>query len=173
MKSLLEHRKNLKNNEEAYSKDIERCYGTVVKHLKDSGFKKITLNRAPSEIKEFVNLIFKSQNFKPFFHIESTSGLPYCWNSPAKDGWDIDYIKYEWGHLNSKNQNGDAALCAQNLCLQSARCNQHIQSSMNIDELKEYGGKLEEVINQNQSSRNALFKSDEWLSLINRINKWK
>ncbi|MDO6575665.1 hypothetical protein, partial [Staphylococcus pasteuri_A] len=78
----------------------------VVKHLKDSGFKKITLNRAPSEIKEFVNLIFKSQNFKPFFHIESTSGLPYCWNSPAKDGWDIDYIKYEWGHLNSKNQNG-------------------------------------------------------------------
>ena len=173
MKSLLEHRKNLMCNPQAYTFDIERCYSTVVKHLKDAGFTKITLNRAPKEIKEFVNLILESQSSKPFFHINSDSGLPFCWNSPAKDGWDIDYIKYEWGHLRSKNQNGSSALCAQNLCLQSARCNQHIQSSMNIEELKEYGGKLEAVINKNQSSRESLFQTNQWITLINRMKKWK
>ncbi|HFQ5405238.1 TPA: hypothetical protein ACGVBQ_004298 [Vibrio vulnificus] len=166
MKSLLEHRESLKNNIQAYDVDIQRCYGTVVKHLKDAGYKRITLNRAESIIQQFVDLIFEAQERKPFFHIESSSGLPYCWNSPSKNGWDIDYIKYEWGHLQSRNQNGDAAHCVQNLCLQSARCNQHIQSSMNVDELKEYGGKLKKTIDKHLCKREKLFASDEWKALL-------
>ncbi|WP_139443911.1 hypothetical protein [Aeromonas veronii] len=173
MKSLLEHRENLKNNIRAYEIDIERCYGTVVKHLKDAGYKRITLNRAESLIKRFVDLIFEAQDCKPFFHIESSSGLPYCWNSPSKNGWDVDYIKYEWGHLQSRNQNGDAAHCAQNLCLQSARCNQHIQSSMNVGELKEYGGKLEQSINKNLDKRDTLFASSKWKDLLVELEHWK
>lgn len=173
MKSLLEHRENLKNNIQAYEVDIERCYGTVVKHLKDVGYKHITLNRAEPIIKKFVDLIFEAQDRKPFFHIESSTGLPYCWNSPYKNGWDIDYIKYEWGHLQSRNQNGDAAHCAQNLCLQSARCNQHIQSSMNVNELKEYGGKLEQVIDKNLKNREKLFASCEWKALLGELERWK
>ncbi|OEE06368.1 hypothetical protein OC7_01995 [Vibrio cyclitrophicus ZF270] len=85
----------------------------------------------------------------------------------------MDYIKYEWGHLKSRNQNGDAAYCAQNLCLQSARCNQHIQSSMNVEELKEYGGKLEQVISKNLDERASLFSSDKWQELLTELEPWK
>lgn len=160
-------------NPKAYTIDIERCYETVVKHLKDAGYKKLTYKREPELIKSFVHFIFAAQNNKPFFHIESESNLPFCWNSPAKGGWDIDYIKYEWGHLYSRNQNGDAAHSIENLCLQSARCNQHIQSSMNVTELRSYGGKLETIININLSSREKLFSSDEWKTLLINFEKWK
>ncbi|MEZ8278578.1 hypothetical protein [Vibrio cyclitrophicus] len=173
MKTLLDHRKRLKNNTRAYEIDIERCYGTVIKHLKDAGYKRITLKRAESAVKKFVDFIFEAQDRKPFFHIDSASTLPYCWNSPSRNGWGVDYIKYEWGHLKSRNQNGDAAYCAQNLCLQSARCNQHIQSSMNVEELKEYGGKLEQVISKNLDERASLFSSDKWQELLTELEPWK
>jgi len=171
--TLLEHRKNLKGNSLSYSEDIERCYKTVVKHLKDAGYKRVTLNRAPTEIKKFVDLIFLAQDKKPYFHINTPSMLPFCWNAPSNGGWDVNYIKYEWGHLNSRNQNGQEAHNIENLCLQSARCNQHIQSSLNINELKAYGGKLEEVINKNALSRSQLFNSIEWGSLLKSLEEWK
>jgi len=173
LKSLLEHRQSLSKNPEAYCHDISRCYGTAVKHMKDAGYKKITLNRAPQEVKDFVDYIFESQDKQPFFHIESESGLPFCWNSPSKNGWDIDYIKYEWGHLNSRNQHGSAALSIENLCLQSARCNQHIQSSMNVDELKAYEGKLREVIEKHEVKRKKLFDSENWKKLLDRLEAWR
>lgn len=173
MKTLLEHRTDLKNNSAVYEQDIERCYSSVVKHLKDAGYIKITLNRASEDIKTFVDLIFEAQDRRPFLHIESESGLPFCWNSPYKNGWDINYIKYEWGHLHSRNQNGELAHNVQNLCLQSARCNQHIQSSMDIEELKAYGGKLEVIIDENLRKRKVLFSSNEWKDLLSRLEKWK
>ncbi len=173
MTTLLIHRQNLASNPHAYTTDIPRCYETVVKHLKDSGYKKLTFNRAPELIKEYVELIFSSQNRKPFFHIESDSGLPFCWNAAAKGGWDFDYIKYEWGHIYSRNQNADTAYSITNLCLQSARCNQHIQSSMNIDELKAYGGKLEEVIVKNMNNRDQLFNSITWKKLLIEFEHWR
>lgn len=173
MVTLSEHRKLLKANKDAYTEDIERCYRTAVKHLKDAGYNGITLNRAYEEVKNFVDLIFATQENKPFFHIESDLGLPFCWNSPSKGGWDINYIRYEWGHLRSKNQNIKDYKCIMNLCLQSARCNQHIQSSMNVVELLEYGGKLKEVIERNLARREALFNSDSWRSLIESIEPYK
>lgn len=71
------------------------------------------------------------------FHVEGTE-LPLCWNSP-KD-WEKDYIKYEWGHLLSRNQNAATADRIENLALYSARCNQHIQTSLDVQELMIYGG---------------------------------
>lgn len=171
--TLLAHRKKLASNAHAYIADIPRCYESVVKHLKDAGYKRLTFNRAPSLVKRYVDLIFSSQKNKPFFHIESVSGLPFCWNSPAKGGWELDYIKYEWGHIYSINQNADTAFSITNLCLQSARCNQHIQSSMNIDELKAYGGKLEEIIVTNMHNRNQLFNSIEWEKLLIEFEQWR
>lgn len=171
--TLLEHRTKLKNNPSAYSRDISRCYETVVKHLKDAGYKRITYLRAKDLVEKYVNLIFEAQGNKPFFHIESQEGLPFCWNSPSKGGWDIDHIKYEWGHLSSRNQNGNAAFCIRNLCLQSARCNQHIQSSMNVKELLAYDGKLRKIIESNLKQREELFKSARWLDLESELEKWK
>lgn len=171
--TLIDHRTKLKNNPCAYSHDISRCYETVVKHLKDAGYKRITYLRAKGLVEKYVNFIFDAQGNKPFFHIVTENGLPFCWNSPSKGGWDIDYIKYEWGHLSSWNQNGDAAFCIKNLCLQSARCNQHIQSSMNVEELLAYDGKLREVIELNISKRNYLFESEPWLALEKELAQWK
>ncbi|MBN2657904.1 MAG: hypothetical protein JXR86_12645 [Spirochaetales bacterium] len=130
--TLYEHRMNLKNNPNAYTEDLERCYQSIIIHLKNAGYKKITYNKATEEIIELVNLLFEAQDNKPFLHIDYGDGLPFCWNSPYKGAWELNYIKYEWGHLESRNQNGRTAHNIENLCLQSARCNQHIQSSMNI-----------------------------------------
>ena len=77
------------------------------------------------------------------FHVEGTE-LPLCWNAPKN--WDLNYVKYEWGHLHSRDQNPVAAHRLENLALYSARCNQHIQTSMNTEELMTYGGVLAQRI---------------------------
>lgn len=171
--TLLKHRKNLAANSNAYTADIQRCYKSVVKYLKAAGYSKLTFKRESELITSYVNLIFKAQNSKPFFHIDADSKLPFCWNSPAKGGWSVNYIKYEWGHLNSKNQNAKTYHSITNLCLQSARCNQHIQSAMNVDELIAYGGKLASVIEENLKNRDDLFKSKEWRDLCLKLKKLK
>ena len=150
---------------------LKRAARTLAQHLKKAGYPFLTPTRSESERSDFVRLIFRAQGERPFFHIESP--LPYCWNAPSHDGWDINYIKYEWGHLRSINQNPESAFDIENLCLMSARCNQHIQSSMNINELLIYKGALEAVIRKNLAARQALFASDEWKSLITRLEKFK
>ena len=44
---------------------------------------------------------------------------------------------------------------------------------MNVNELKEYGGKLEQVIDQNLKNREKLFASDEWKTLLVELERWK
>ena len=171
MKSLLEHRQELAENPVAYTRDLERVADTLVQHLKKAGYRHLTAGCSKAERKEFVSLIFRAQSEKPFLHIEAS--LPYCWNSPYRDGWNFDYIRYEWGHLRSINQNPSSAFDAENLCLMSARCNQHIQSSMNVDYLLEYGGALEAVIRKNLAARQQLFESQEWKSLLSRMERFK
>jgi len=170
--TLRQHRERLAEaGSEAYLKDIERCYGSVVPHLKKSGYKKVTLKRCGGLIEDFVDMIFSAQGKRPFFHIEAE--LPFCWNTRRYGGWHLSYIKYEWGHLNSINQNINSAHNIENLCLQSGRCNQHIQSSLNANELISYGGKLEKIINKNLESRKLLFASAEWASLLEKLDKFK
>lgn len=148
------HREALKaSGEAAYTTDIPRCYKSVVFHVKRSGYQKASLHKCEGLIIELVDLIFSAQGNRPYFHIDGD--LPYCWNSPARGhiDWQLPYIKYEWGHLNSIEQNRDTARHIENLALLSARCNQQIQSSLNISELIIYGGKLQEIIERNQKKR--------------------
>lgn len=176
-KTLLQHRQELAANPEAYTKGLKRAVRTLTKHLKDAGYVLLTPTRGEAERQEYVQLIFRSQNERPFFHIDGP--LPYCWNSPMKSGspprhgWEFNYIRYEWGHLKSINQNAAEAYNVENLCLMSARCNHHIQSSMNVEELIVYGGALESVIRKHLAARQALFASDEWKSLLARLSKFK
>ena len=102
------------------------------------------------------------------FHVEGTE-LPLCWNSPRD--WDKDYIKYEWGHLRSLNQAPQKAYEIQNLGLYSARCNQHIQTSMHIEELMVYGGILAQRISNVLTARRKLFDSEEWKELIAEMDQ--
>ena len=169
---LVEHRKIINENPDAYEIDIkeDRLVLSIINHIRED-FLDVRFNRDKKDIlKKIIFLLFEAQGHRPIFHVEGTE-LPLCWNRPAD--WNIDYIKYEWGHLLSQNQRPEKSSSIENIALYSARCNQHIQSSMNIEELKAYGGKLEEVIIKNEKSREKLFKSDDWQVLLKDLSKWK
>lgn len=165
---LIDHRRIIEQNVDAYIKDLEsdRLVGTLINHLKQDfiGVKFNSTKKAT--VKEIIELIFETQDKRPFFHIEGTE-LPLCWNRPAD--WDCDYIKYEWGHLLSRNQNPDNYSSIENLGLYSARCNQHIQSSMNIRELMVYGGLIAQRISNVLLKRRLLFASDMWKQKIESL----
>jgi hypothetical protein len=167
---LIDHRNMLNANRETYIHDLknDRLANTLITHIRKdySGIRFATKKK--QIIKKIVNLLFEAQEQRPFFHIEGTE-LPLCWNRP-KD-WDCDYIKYEWGHLFSKNQNPDKKNIIENLGLYSARCNQHIQSSMNIQELMIYGGILAQRISNVLTNRRKLFETQNWKGLINELEE--
>lgn len=176
MATLRTHRESLRSNPNRYTHDLERTIKTIVPHLGRSGYPRIAHLKAYTEsreqiLRELIHLIFEAQQSLPYLHIESSNGLPFCWNRPAD--WKHDYIRYEWGHLHSLNlDEGGRAHDIKNLCLMSARCNQHIQSSLNIEDLLEYEGKLAERIRLNNESRSALFKSKRWNELVLELDQW-
>lgn len=170
MITLRQHREALAKNPNVYTSDLERVNGSVVNHLKKCGYPKVTTNRCKDLIEQYVGLIFDAQDNLPFFHV--TGLLPYCWNAPMD--WDKNYIRYQWGHLLSKNQN-NSANDIKNLCLQSARCNQHIQTSMDIDEVliwldgSAVGNRTREVLEK----RENLFRGKLWASLEKDLNQFR
>ncbi|MDR2964591.1 MAG: hypothetical protein LBU88_02320 [Treponema sp.] len=167
-RKLIDHRKNIDKNPKAYIVDLEndRLVGTFINHIK-SDFKETKFESKNKEIiKRIILLLFETQDKRPFFHVEGTE-LPLCWNRPAD--WDCNYIKYEWGHLLSKNQNPNKVNVIENLGLYSARCNQHIQSSMNIQELMVYGGLIATRISNVLTKRRILFETNEWKILISQL----
>jgi len=169
-RTLRAHREALAKNPVAYHADIARVQETAVHHLKKCGFTRITRTRCAALVDRFVDAIFDTQNRLPFFHIDSD--LPYCWNRP-KD-WDKNYIRYEWGHLSSRNQN-ESAHHIENLCLQSARCNQHIQASMDIEEVLFWleGSRVAERVRNVLDRRRQLFGSSCWKELLNELSRFR
>lgn len=168
---LIEHRNSLSKNIDAYTfefqhQNIGRLVKSLIPHLKKAGYK-VTLKNTFNELSQMIKLLFEAQDNRPFFHVEGTE-LPLCWNSPRD--WDKNYIKYEWGHLRSRNQAKDKAHKLENLGLYSARCNQHIQSSMHIEELMIYGGILAQRISNVLTVRRKLFQSEQWKSLTSKID---
>ena len=165
---LKDHRFILHNNKQAYTKDLEsaRLVGTLLQYIRPefAGCKFHTENKLV--LKEVVCLLFEAQDNRPIFHVEGTE-LPLCWNNPRD--WNIDFIKYEWGHLWSRNQSPDKYHSIQNIALYSARCNRHIQSSMNIEELMVYGGLLAQRISNVLTKRRILFESNKWRELLAKI----
>lgn len=117
-----------------------------------------------SEVK--VKFLFNAQENTPIFHVEG-SEFPLCWNR-SKD-WNLKYIKYEWVHLHSINRAKEKSNKLRNLALYSARCNQHIQASMNIEELMIYGGILADRINKILINRKTLFQSKEWQGIESEL----
>jgi hypothetical protein len=165
---LIDHRINIKQNPNAYIEDLQgnRLILTLVSHIRGD-FRNIRFSKEKYLIlREIIILLFETQDNKPIFHIEGTE-LPVCWNKPYD--WNYNYIRYEWGHLLSRNQNPDNLDNIQNLGLYSARCNQHIQTSMNIEELMIYGGHLAQRISDVLIKRKILFETKIWQELIDRL----
>lgn len=169
-RTLRIHRESLRDNPAAYTADLPRIQCTAVVHLKRCGYRRVTRARCGVLVDTFVGAIFETQNRQPFFHVESA--LPFCWNRPTD--WDKNYIRYEWGHLRSSNQNEDAHQI-ENICLQSARCNQHIQTSMDIVEVLEWlkGSAVADRIEQVLKRRQRLFASDEWQQLLKEFDAFR
>lgn len=160
---LLDHRNNLLNNPNRYIQDKERAitrfaeksyefYGSCGKN------KKFLIKL----LEKLGNLVFENQENKPIYEYQDT--LPHAWNSPKE--WKLNYIKWEIGHLISVNQGGSNN--PENLSFQSARCNQHIQTSLNYFETTEYN-RIEEVKNRIDNLF-ILHKSKEWIDILENIN---
>ena len=168
-KKLIEHRRAIAQNADAYIFEIahnsQRLIKTLTQHIKGTGTS-ISPKKHGSALAKAITLLFETQDQRPIFHVEGTE-LPLCWNSPRD--WDKNYIKYEWGHLRSKNQNPLDSVGLESMALYSARCNQHIQSSMNIEELMIYGGVLAQRISSVLTKRRVLFASIEWQNIMNEL----
>lgn len=165
---LIEHRRIINKNPQAYETDLEseRVVKSIINHIRND-FSNVRFDKQKREIlRKIVILLFEAQEHRPFFHVEGTE-LPLCWNRPSD--WTIDYIKYEWGHLLSQNQMPEKSSSIENIGLYSARCNQHIQSSMNIQELMVYGGLLAQRISNVLTNRRILFASKKWNNLITSL----
>lgn len=165
--TLREHRLALAANPNAFESDLPRLARTLVPHLKRCGYGRVGV-RSRTLVSEIVEQIFEAQGRRPLFHIDAQ--LPYCWNAPGF--WNCNYIRYEWGHLRSRNQNQDAEHI-ENLVLSSARCNQHIQTSMDINEVRDWldGSRIATRIDEVLESRRRLFQSARWLELSARLKQ--
>ena len=167
---LIEHRRIIERTADAYTRDLnsDRLIKSLINHLRRQ-FSGVPFTSAKKIIlKQIIELIFETQDKRPIFHVEGTE-MPLCWNRPGD--WNCDYIKYQWGHLLSKNQNPETYDHIENLGLYSARCNLHIQSSMNIQELMIYGGLIAQRISNVLTKRRILFASTEWKTLISSLKE--
>ena len=164
--TLLNHRENLLKNHNRFLEDKERAIikfaETAYKFYGNCGTNK---KKIMPLLKNLGCLAFEAQESKPIYDYEDT--LPRSWNSPSNGGWKVNYIKWEIGHLISSNNGG--LNNPENLSFQSARCNQHIQTSLNYNETTEYNCKEEVQLRINKLF--ILHKSQEWGSIINKINK--
>lgn len=165
---LRDHRIALAANPSVFEADLPRLRRTLLPHLKRCGYPKAGA-KAGLLVAELVELIFDAQGRRPLFHIDAP--LPYCWNAPGS--WQYDYIRYEWAHLRSRNQNDDAEQL-DNLVLSSARCNQHIQTSMDIAEVRDWldGSKVARRIDEVLENRAVLTKSARWRDLCERLKSF-
>ena len=141
---------------------IDRLCRTLCPHLQASGYA-VSPVKHRMQLHAIVRLLFSAQDERPMFHVEGTE-RPLCWNSPKN--WHLKYIKYEWGHIFSRNQNSTSSHRLDNLGLYSARCNQHIQTSLDVPELMLYGGIIAQRISAVLTARRKLFGSKEWEDLV-------
>ncbi len=166
---LIDHRQSIAQNIDSYTYEIDhnidRLIRTFIPHLRSSGVR-LSPQKHKDALATIIKMLFEAQEQRPIFHVEGTD-LPLCWNSPGD--WDKNYIKYEWGHLRSKNQNPTDIFDIENFALYSARCNKHIQSSMNIEELMIYGGILAQRISNVLTKRRILFASHDWQDAIAKL----
>ena len=163
--SLRQHRENLLNNPNRYIQDKERAIKqfaeTSYKYCGSCGKnKKLVIPL----LQKLGNLVFENQENKPIYEYQDT--LPRAWNSPMNGGWNLNYIKWEIGHLISLNQGG--LNNPENLSFQSARCNQHVQTGLSYFETTEYSCK-EEVKNRIYKLF-ILHNSKEWTDIKEEIN---
>ena len=86
---LIEHRRALAHNQEAYTYEIahnsERLIKALIPHIKGSGVS-VSPHKHGASLAKAIALLFETQDQRPIFHVEGTE-LPLFWNRPR------DWIK--------------------------------------------------------------------------------
>jgi len=130
--TLREHRTLLLKNPNRYEEGYDKAKLNWVRHA--YGFYRHSLSSrdAKQELRQqlsvMAELTFDAQFRRPLFEIDD---LCFAWNSPRF--FSDNFIRYEIGHLSPRNKGGLSTVS--NLSFQSARCNQHIQSALNIEDV--------------------------------------
>ena len=171
--SLQKHRMKLKANTiDRYTKDRDRAI-TQFAMTAYNNYEKCGSNKKHviQKLKQMGELVFNAQKSVPLYEFDfgNREQLPRAWNSPMKGGWDVNYIKWEIGHLMSKNKGGLNLNKPENLSFQSARCNQHVQSGLDFNETTEY--KYVPEIRNRVAAIFDVHKTPEWSRLTQEIAK--
>lgn len=156
---LNEHRMLLLNNTNYNTHHKEKAISNFVKMHATKAYPK-NKNKI-FLLTEAAEMVWKAQEGKPMFDFILSDGLPSAWNRPQY--FADNYIHYEIGHIIPRNAEGESKI--NNLCFMSARCNQHIQSSLNMDAvINGYFSQNNEVLKR-WENLNDLWISQEWLDL--------
>jgi hypothetical protein len=122
--------------------EVERLQGTLYNHLKQMNIKIPKPART-----EFVKKLLEKQNQTCAFG-KNVAGI-YCWNEPKENYIDgvyteKTYLKLQWGHIKPRCRKEKQT--ADDLCLLCARCNNQIQTSRYLQQLKaELLSKIEHI----------------------------
>ena len=159
--TLREHRDRLAQNPNRYEQGFVKARENWVRHAYNF-YKSTQLSHAEKKtlrehLGRMADLTFDAQNRRPLFEIDDQC---FAWNSPRF--FEDDFIRYEIGHIRPKNRGGLSIVS--NLCFQSARCNQHIQAALNIDDVIFLIGHHESVKLRIRSLLN-LHTSSQWTIL--------
>ena len=122
--------------------EVERLQKTLSNHIRQ-----MNISMTKSARIEFVKNLLEKQNQTCAFG-KNVEGI-YCWNEP-KDNY-IDnvykektYLKLQWGHIKPRCRKEEQT--ADDLCLLCARCNNQIQTSRHLQQLKaELLSKIEHI----------------------------
>jgi hypothetical protein len=177
MNKLLEHRKllitNPNHNTDGYPKFKEN---TIKKLYKNFNIHKRCKGKENKElIKMFfgdlIDMVWEAQGKVPFFGGYDSNGLPWHWNNPvaSKDrpNFSTDYVELQYGHILSRNNQGKDR--HDNFTIQSARCNNHIQTSLNLSEAIICCPRQEVIERYNKVKK--LHASDKWKNKVNEIEQ--
>jgi hypothetical protein len=135
--------------------EVERLQGTLSNHLRIMSAKMTKSARI-----EFVKTLLAKQNQTCAFG-KNVGGI-YCWNEPKENYVDNiytekTYLKLQWGHIKPRSRKENQT--ADDLCLLCARCNNQIQTSRHVEQLKaELLSKIEHIDDM-LTSRNCLAPS--------------
>ena len=122
--------------------EVERLQGTLSNHLRQ-----INAQMNKSARIEFLQTLLAKQNQTCAFG-KNVGGI-YCWNEPKENYIDSvytekKYLKLQWGHIKPRCRKEEQT--TDDLCLLCARCNNQIQTSRHLLQLKaELLSKIEHI----------------------------
>ena len=122
--------------------EVERLEKNLYNHLRP-----MAIQMTKHDRREFVNNLLEKQKNTCAFG--KNVGGKYCWNEPKENFIDnvyteMKYLKLQWGHIKPKCRNEKQTV--DDLCLLCARCNNQIQTSRHLRQLKaELVSKIEHI----------------------------